>query len=46
LDKIDKPPIRDTMNFRVENITPILYVKDMSRSLAFYVDLLGFKKAD
>lgn len=33
-------------NFRVENIAPILYVSDMSKSLAFYVDTLGFKKAD
>lgn len=32
--------------FRVENITPILYVKDMSKSLSFYVDILGFKNAD
>ena len=35
-----------TLEFRIENVTPILSVKDMSRSLAFYVDLLGFKKAD
>ena len=34
------------LNFRIENITPILYVKDMSRSLAFYVDILGFKNAE
>jgi len=33
-------------SFRIENVTPILNVKDMSKSLAFYVDLLGFKKAD
>src|ERR1044072_2820171 len=33
-------------NFRVENVAPILYVKDMSRSLSFYVDVLGFKNAD
>ncbi|MBI3221404.1 MAG: VOC family protein [Bacteroidetes bacterium] len=32
--------------FRVENITPILYVNDMAKSLEFYVDTLGFKKAD
>lgn len=32
--------------FRIENIAPILYVKDMARSLAFYVDLLGFKNAE
>ncbi len=39
-------PGKDTLNFRVENITPILYVKDMSRSLEFYVDILGFKNAE
>jgi catechol 2,3-dioxygenase-like lactoylglutathione lyase family enzyme len=33
-------------NFRVENVTPILYVKDMAQSLAFYVDILGFRNAD
>ena len=33
-------------NFHVENITPILYVNDMIRSLAFYVDILGFKNAE
>ncbi len=27
----------------IENITPILYVADMERSLRFYVDLLGFQ---
>ncbi|HMV09422.1 MAG TPA: glyoxalase superfamily protein [Cyclobacteriaceae bacterium] len=32
--------------FRIENIAPILYVSDMEKSLAFYVDILGFKKAD
>lgn len=36
----------DTLEFRIENVTPILSIKDMARSLAFYVDLLGFKKAD
>jgi len=34
------------MKFRVENVTPILYVADMQASLAFYVDVLGFEKAD
>lgn len=34
------------LSFHIENITPILYVQDMSRSLAFYVDILGFKKAE
>ena len=33
------------LNFRIENVTPILYVADMSKSLAFYVDILGFSKA-
>lgn len=37
-------PISST--FHVENVTPILYVSDMARSLAFYVDILGFKKAE
>lgn len=32
--------------FRVKNIAPILYVTDMEKSLEFYVDTLGFKKAD
>lgn len=36
----------DTLNFRVENIAPVLYVKDMNESLAFYVDILGFKNAE
>lgn len=31
--------------FRLENITPILNVKDISLSLAFYVGILGFKNA-
>ncbi len=39
---IDNAPL----NFRVENIAPILYVTDMAKSLEFYVDTLGFKKAD
>ena len=34
--------IRD---FRIENVTPILNVSDMNRSLAFYTDILGFEKA-
>jgi len=34
------------LRFRIENITPVLYVQDMSRSLAFYVDILGFKNAE
>jgi len=36
----------ETINFRLENVTPILNVKDISISLAFYVDILGFKKAE
>ncbi len=32
-------------NFRIENIAPILNVSDISKSLTFYVDLLGFKNA-
>jgi len=34
------------MGFRFENTTPILNVADMSRSLAFYCDILGFIKAE
>jgi len=30
---------------RVENIDPILRVEDMARSLAYYVNVLGFEKA-
>lgn len=33
-------------NFRIENIAPVLYVKDMALTLSFYVDILGFKSAD
>ena len=33
-------------DFRIENVTPILNVSDMNRSLAFYTDILGFEKAD
>jgi len=36
----------DSIRFRVENISPILYVTDMAKSLEFYVDTLGFKKAE
>jgi len=36
----------DELNFRVEHITPILYVNDMKESLAFYINILGFKKAE
>lgn len=34
------------LNYRIENVAPILYVNDMVQSLAFYVDLLGFKNAE
>ena len=34
------------LNFRIENISPILYVKDMAKSLEFYVHTLVFRKAD
>lgn len=34
------------MNYRIENICPILYVNDMAKSLTFYVGILGFKKAE
>jgi hypothetical protein len=37
---------KEKLNFRIENVTPILRVSDMIQSLAFYIDILGFKKAD
>lgn len=33
-------------NFRIENIAPIVAVKDMAETLRFYVDLLGFSNAE
>jgi catechol 2,3-dioxygenase-like lactoylglutathione lyase family enzyme len=33
-------------SFRIENIAPILSVKDMNVSRKFYIDVLGFKEAD
>lgn len=36
----------DAMNFRIENVVPILNVNDMTRSLAFYVGVLGFRNAE
>jgi catechol 2,3-dioxygenase-like lactoylglutathione lyase family enzyme len=33
-------------NFQIENICPILYVRDMAASLRFYIDILGFKNAE
>lgn len=33
-------------DFRIENVAPVLYVKDMAITLSFYVDILGFKNAD
>ena len=36
----------NSLGFRLENVTPILTVKDMSLSLAFYVGILGFKNAE
>ncbi len=36
----------EPLNFRMECLNPILYVKDMEASLAFYVGVLGFKKAE
>lgn len=35
-----------TINFRIENIQPILNVKDMAASRLFYKDILGFTEAD
>ena len=39
-------PNHNPLNIRFENITPILRVSNMQQSLAFYVGLLGFTKAD
>lgn len=36
----------ETLNFRLENVTPILNVKDIQASLAFYVGILGFQNAE
>ncbi len=33
-------------DFRIQNVAPVLYVKDMALTLSFYVDILGFKNAD
>jgi catechol 2,3-dioxygenase-like lactoylglutathione lyase family enzyme len=33
-------------SFRIENIVPILLVKDMAVSRSFYKDILGFSEAD
>jgi predicted enzyme related to lactoylglutathione lyase len=34
------------MDFRIENIAPILCVQDIARSVKFYEDVLGFTNAD
>ena len=36
----------EPLNFRIENLNPILYVKDMAQSLAFYVGIPGFTNAE
>jgi catechol 2,3-dioxygenase-like lactoylglutathione lyase family enzyme len=36
----------DALSFRLENVTPILNVKDMTLSLAFYIGILGFRNAE
>ncbi|HTQ28538.1 MAG TPA: VOC family protein [Puia sp.] len=41
-----KPVALAVPAFRIENIAPILYVKDMTSSLSFYVEKLGFRNAD
>ena len=37
---------KNTLDFRIENIAPILYVQDIARSLRFYESILGFTNAD
>ena len=37
---------KNNLDIHIENIQPILSVKDMNTSRAFYVDILGFKEAD
>ena len=37
---------KESVDFRVENVTPILNVRDINKSLAFYVDILGFKNSE
>lgn len=37
---------REPLNFRVENISPILHVADMNESLKFYIGILGFRNAE
>ena len=34
------------MQYRLESVAAILYVRDMKKSLSFYVDVLGFSAAD
>jgi catechol 2,3-dioxygenase-like lactoylglutathione lyase family enzyme len=36
----------EKLPIRIENIRPILSVKDMKASRAFYVDVLGFKEVE
>jgi catechol 2,3-dioxygenase-like lactoylglutathione lyase family enzyme len=38
--------VNNNLDIHIENIQPILSVKDMTLSRAFYVDILGFKEAD
>jgi predicted lactoylglutathione lyase len=35
-----------SLNFRIENIAPVLSVKEMQKSINFYVEILGFKNAE
>jgi catechol 2,3-dioxygenase-like lactoylglutathione lyase family enzyme len=37
---------KDASKFHIENVSVILCVKDMTESVAFYVDILGFRNAD
>ena len=38
--------VKNSPSIQIENIQPIISVKDMSESRKFYVDLLGFQEAE
>ena len=46
LQLIQFDDMQTTLPIHIENIQPILSVKDMTVSRAFYKDILGFEEAD